>query len=81
MVGLSLEDVSVFGSSGAGESSLSSGVGLGGAFSTLDLRGVGEAFGFGFDFVLEAGVVAGFGFGRGVAAGVGLLTGSICSLV
>jgi len=29
----------------------------------------------------DDGVAAGFGFGRGVADGVGLLTGSICSFV
>ena len=47
----------------------------------LDLRGVGEAFGFGLDLFFEDGVAAGFGFGRGVAEGVGLLTGWICSFV
>ena len=42
-----------------------------------DFRGVGEALGF--DFVFEDGVAAGLGLGRGVAEGVGLLTGWICS--
>ena len=71
--------ISDFGSSETRESSLLSGVGLGvglgvGFFvADWDLRGVGEALGF--DFVFEDGVAAGLGLGRGVAEGVGLLTG------
>ena len=67
--------VSDFGSSETTGSSLLSGVGLGLGFfvADWDLRGVGE--GLGFDLVFEEGVAAGLGLGRGVAEGVGLLTG------
>ena len=53
------------------------GLGLGFFVADWDLRGVGEALGF--DLVFEDGVAAGLGLGRGVAEGVGLLTGWICS--
>lgn len=53
------------------------GLGVGFFVADWDFRGVGEALGF--DFVFEDGVAAGLGFGRGVAEGVGLLTGWICS--
>jgi len=53
------------------------GFGLGFLVADWDFLGVGEALGF--DFVFEDGVAAGLGFGRGVAEGVGLLTGWICS--
>ena len=71
--------VSDFGSSETTGSSLGSGVGLGVVFfvADWDLCGVGEALGL--DLVFEDGVAAGLGLGRGVAEGVGLLTGWICS--